>query len=99
LVCICVLFVSFAGFVFIVVESVVVSVGRISVVAVVVVEDDDGFVVEIDDDDEFGVEISKALCDTGSTIGIGFLARFSLCPVGGAAAYTFVCCIFCGIEG
>ncbi len=88
--CICVLFVSFVGSV---VESVVVSVGRVSVVVVIVDDDDDGLVVEVD-----AAETSKVLCDTGSTIANGFLARFSIGAVGADGAYGFVGCIFGGTE-
>ncbi len=58
-----------------IVESVVVSVGRVSVVVV-------NEFVDVDADEVDCVVTSRALCDTGSTIANGFLWRFSgCCPV------------------
>ncbi len=64
------------------------------VVVIVDDDDDDGLVVEVG-----GVETSKVLCDTGSTIANGFLARFSIVTVGADDAYGLVGCIFGGTEG
>ena len=85
------------GFELLIVESVVVSDGRVSAVVVVVDE-----FVDVDADEVAAADTSTALCDTGSTIANGFLWRFSACPVGaggGGAAYGFACGIFCGSEG
>ncbi len=96
-VCTCVLFVSFVGFGLTIVESVVVSVGRVSAVVVVVDE-----FVDVGADELACVGNSTVLCDTGSMIANGVFLRFSgcCCPVGaGCCVYGFGGCMFCESEG